>query len=130
VRTVEPPTILVVDDDRANLRTFQRVFRKQHRLLLAGSGAEALQLLGARSSVHLAFVDYTMPQMNGQELLGLLRERHPRVVRFLLTGFVDLPAVLEMRASGLAFDVLPKPWSKDLIETAVSGVIACTQPLP
>lgn len=129
MRIVEFPTILVVDDDLANLRTFQRVFRKRHHLLLAGSGEEALQLLGTRSSVQLAFVDYTMPQMNGQELLGLLRERHPRVVRFLLTGFVDLPAIGEMRASGLVFDVLPKPWSRDLIETAVSGAIACT-PLP
>lgn len=114
----ERPTVLVVDDDPTNLRTFQRVFRKKLRVVVVSSGDEALQLLGSMK-VDLAFVDYTMPRMNGGELLMILRERHPAVVRFLLTGSADLVAITELQGSDLAFGVLPKPWNTPMIEAAV-----------
>lgn len=116
----ECPTILVVDDDVANLRTFQRVFRNKLRIVTAASGAEALDAL-RKQQVDLAFVDYTMPRMDGGELLGILREQHPSIVRFLLTGSSDLEAINQIRGTGLAFAILSKPWSRAMIDDAVSA---------
>lgn len=118
----ERPTVLVVDDDPANLRTFQRVFRRKLRVLAASSGAEALQL-AATTPVDLAFIDYTMPRMTGGQLLVILRERHPEIVRFLLTGSADLAAITEMAGNGLAFGILPKPWNTAMVEAAVRAAM-------
>jgi CheY-like chemotaxis protein len=119
-------TILVVDDDHANLRTFQRVFRRQLRVLVASSGEEALESLGT-ANVDLALVDYAMPQMDGGALLEIVRQRHPSVVRVLLTGSADLDAVREMQRNGLAFAVLRKPWSRAMIDEAILAATRVTQ---
>ena len=116
------PTVLVLDDDVDNLRTFQRVFRKKFRILAALSAEEALALLDT-SEPEVAFVDYTMPKVNGVEFLTMLRERRPEVARYLLTGYGDLDDITRFRNTDLFAGVLNKPWDRADIEGAVAAAV-------
>ncbi len=114
--------VLVVDDDAPNARTFRRVFRERYEVLTALSGAEALALL-ERDPVDAAVVDYSMPGMDGLALLRQIERRSPAVARLLLTGYGDLPEILEARRTGLA-TVLSKPWDRDELELVLEGALA------
>ena len=105
------PKVLVVDDDQLNLRTIERMFRRQLDMRLAPSGEAALELINEGFDV--ALVDYTMPGMTGVELLEELERRSPTTGRILLTAHAHLPEVVAAHASGLAHAVLSKPWERD-----------------
>ena len=105
------PRVLIVDDDALNLRTIERVFRRQFEMRLVSSGEAALEVIDEGFDV--ALVDYTMPGMTGVELLQELARRSPSTGRVLLTAHAHLPEVVEALASGLAHAVLSKPWERD-----------------
>ena len=61
--------MLIVDDEEANLRTLDRLFREEYTVFTASSGAEALRLL-EQHDVAILITDQRMPEMTGLELLG------------------------------------------------------------
>jgi CheY-like chemotaxis protein len=106
------PSVLVVDDEVENLRTFARVFRGHFDVRCASSGLEALGLMRA-APFDVALVDYAMPDMNGLELLARALEVRPTMARMLLTAHADLDEVRAGRGQGLCVHVLRKPWDRD-----------------
>ncbi len=117
------PRVLVVDDDEANLRAFERVFRRQYEVTVAASGEAALRALQA-SAFDVALVDYSMPVMSGIELLRRIEMSHPTVSRIMLTAHADLPEVAATTRSGLALATVMKPWERADIERAVSRALS------
>lgn len=85
-------SILFVDDDDKILRGLKRLLyplQKEWAMSFAGSGVEALQICEkVRPTVIVS--DMRMPGMNGVELLTLVRERFPSIVRVMLTGQPDI----------------------------------------
>ena len=73
-------TLLLVDDEPANLDSLERIFaREGYRTLRAESGAAALDLLRGEP-VDVVLTDLMMPGLSGQELLKGVRAvaRRPR----------------------------------------------------
>lgn len=116
------PAVLIVDDDALVLRAFQRTFGGRFDVTTASSGAEALALL-ARHRVDVAVVDYSMPEMNGVELLRRLAHEHPLVERLIMTAYADLSEVLDLKAVQLVSAVLSKPWDATQVEAAVATAL-------
>ena len=83
------PNILLVDDNRDGL-TVRRILLEEagFRVRTAGSAAEALDLFTS-SRFEIMITDYRMPQMDGTQLIGRIREAHPETRIILLSGFVD-----------------------------------------
>jgi signal transduction histidine kinase len=80
-------TILVVDDQEETLASVKLLLEREgHRVLLADSGARALEIF-ARNEVHLLLVDYFMPRMTGEELIGEVRKVDSSVQIVLQTGY-------------------------------------------
>ena len=67
--------ILIVDDEAANLRALERLFRKDHHVLTAESGSDALALL-EQYDVALLVTDQRMPGMTGLEVARLVLDRN------------------------------------------------------
>lgn len=70
-------TFLVVDDEPNTLELHARIVRAQsasNRVLLAGNGVEALQIL-QQEKVDLVLLDLQMPQMDGFGVLEAMREK-------------------------------------------------------
>ncbi len=110
--------ILVVDDETANLRLLERLFRGTYDVMTADSGSEAKELL----SVHdfsLIICDQRMPGMTGIEFLKIAAEMRPQTVRIMLTGYSDAETLVEAINSGSVYKYITKPWVNDeLLQTA------------
>lgn len=110
--------ILLVDDEAANLRALERLFRDDHEVLTAGSGAEALELL-SQHDVALMITDQRMPVMTGLELVKRTVPMRPRMVRMILTGYTDLEALVEAINCGHVYRYVTKPWSNEELSLTV-----------
>ena len=81
--------ILVVDDERVVRDVLRRLLEKAgHQVLVADGGNEALELY--RKNHHhldLVIVDVMMPDMDGRDVLALMREVNPAVRAVLSSGY-------------------------------------------
>ncbi|MEY2570936.1 MAG: thioredoxin reductase, partial [Acidimicrobiaceae bacterium] len=115
---VRRPAIVAVDDEPAVLaavaRDLRRGFGERYRILRAGSGAEALDLLGqvrARGDqVAMLIADQRMPGLSGTDYLVKARELVPEAKRVLLTAYADTEAAIQaINEVDLDYYLL-KPW--------------------
>jgi len=104
--------LLIVDDEPQNLRALERLFRPHYQVLLANSGAEALEVLRDHD-VAVIITDQRMPGMTGIELLKSTVTLRPRMVRIILTGYTDVDALVEAINCGQVYRYVSKPWSNE-----------------
>ncbi len=108
-------TLLFVDDEKSITKALHRLFRKDgHHIFTASSGMEGLEVLEkAERPVSLIISDQRMPEMNGAQFLEKAKKIFPDAVRFLLTGYSDMDAVVEAVNKGEIHRYLTKPWNDD-----------------
>jgi DNA-binding NtrC family response regulator len=114
--------IMIVDDEPANLRTLERVFRQDYQVVTALSGAEALALL-EQHDIALLISDQRMPAMTGIELMMRTVTLRPQMVKILLTGYTDVDALIDAINSGLVYRYLTKPWNNSDLRLTVSRAL-------
>lgn len=116
--------ILYVDDEWSNRVVFEQSFGSRFRIVSAGSGAEALEIL-KREPIALLVTDQRMPGMSGNELLEHAKALYPNVIRIVLTAFGDLDPILRAVNVGLVARYLLKPWDRaELVEILTWGLEA------
>ena len=114
--------LLIVDDEMPNIRLLERLFQPDYCCLTASSGDEAISLLD-QHEVAVIITDQRMPQMTGIELLKRSADRRPHMVRILLTGYMDLEALVEAVNCGLVYLYVSKPWNNDDLKLRVSRAV-------
>ena len=111
------PNLLIVDDDRINLKLLEGIIRKiDVNLIKALSGAEALEKTHG-IDLALAIIDVRMPLMNGYELALKMNEERPEnkvPVIFLTANIFDKLEVFKGYGSG-AVDYIFKPVSGQIL---------------
>lgn len=114
-----PTTVLVVDDE-ASLRSLvaRRLMQEGYRVLEAGNGVEALELLRAsENDVRLVITDIRMPRMDGYELADRIGDRARSPKMLFISGYgqsgVWLPG-----------SVFGKPFSLDALMDEVRALLA------
>jgi thioredoxin reductase (NADPH) len=116
--TARRPALLVVDDEPPVLRAVQRDLRgrfgEDYRVLRAGSGAEAEELMRELrrrgEALALVLADQRMPGMTGVELLEAARDVFPKAKRALLTAYADTDAAIAAINQAQIDYYLQKPW--------------------
>jgi len=116
-----PVNILLVDDQPAKLLSYEVILRELgENLVMAGSAAEALELL-LKTDVALILMDVCMPELDGFELVKMLRE-HPRFEKIAVI-FVSAIQMSEMdRVRGYetgAVDYIPVPVVPQILRAKV-----------
>ena len=106
------PLILYVDDERANRVVFEASFRAEFNILSAADGEAALRELATRD-VAVLITDMRMPGMTGDELLRIVKDRHPQVIRIVMTAYQDIAPILAAVNEGLVARYIVKPWDRD-----------------
>ncbi len=101
--------VLYVDDEEGNLTAFKASYRRDFDVTTASSAQQALALL-EKQVVHVVLSDQRMPVMSGAEFLAEVRERWPKVIRLMLTGFSDIEAVVDAINKGGIHAYITKPW--------------------
>ena len=116
-------TVLYVDDDKENLRTFRRLFRKQYHVLLAESGEEGLQLLQTHSPIPIIITDQRMPEMTGIEFLEHSIRISPDSIRIIITGFTDVQALIDAINTGRVYRYITKPWDEQELYVTIKRAL-------
>ena len=110
--------ILVVDDEPIVRLTLEELLRLHRFSVTGASSLTEADVLTARESFDLMFVDVHLPDGNGQDFLqrvGALTER-PLVV--MITGYGTIESAVECMRAG-AFDYLIKPFTAGQIEVVL-----------
>lgn len=101
--------VLMVDDDRNLLNSFQRQLRKRINLETATSGADGVQAIRYDGPFAVVVSDMQMPGMNGVEFLSEVRKLSPDTVRIMLTGNANMETAIDAVNDGAIFRFLNKP---------------------
>lgn len=112
-------SILAVDDDVLVLtNTAAMLEDRGHRVMVAYSGSEALDLL-KRHKFDLLITDQGMPGMTGAELIERVQRDYPGLPIVLATGYAELPP-------GLAVNVprISKPFRQEQLLDVVTRAVA------
>lgn len=119
-------SVLVVDDEPGNLSVLRALLAPRYRVLTADGGAAALALLDALPAGHQPSVvlsDQRMPGMTGVELCSQLGRRLPQSIRIIVTGFVDVGAVVDAINSAGIHKFVVKPYDRDQLLLTVERAI-------
>jgi CheY-like chemotaxis protein len=117
-------TILIVEDEEMIRSSARRILERYgYRVLLAGDGEEALQLLRlGQDQVDLIVSDVVMPRLTGRQLLDTLRKAGNRVPFVYTSGYSALDA-RESAELDPSVPLLPKPWSASDLAAMVRQVL-------
>ena len=117
------PHILFVDDEELILSGLKRGMRR-HRsewdMSFASSGADAYDIIAARPT-DIIITDMQMPQMDGAELLEIVRKKSPDTARVVLSGYAKDEVILKV--IGPAHQYLAKPCDFRQIEDTITRIL-------
>jgi len=118
------PRILVIDDDTAVRTTVRHLLeRAGYEIVEAGDGKDAGPLLG---SVDLVITDLPMPEVDGVDLIGLIRREGHKVPVIAMSGGgkVDSKSYLEVARALGAFATIAKPFDLEHLLATVRDALA------
>src|SRR5262245_53187514 len=102
------PTVLVVDDEPAIVDSLQKILERESlRVLTAGSGGEALDII-RREPISVLLTDLMMPGMSGMDLLRASKSVAPETETVLMTAYGTVENAVEAMKQG-AYDFVTKP---------------------
>jgi CheY-like chemotaxis protein/glycine cleavage system H lipoate-binding protein len=123
--------VLVVDDEQIILDSIAKhLKREDYTLHLVLSAEEALELMET-TYIDILLTDLMMPNIDGLELMALVRDKRPKLPVIMITGYATINTALQATQLG-AFDYVAKPFSKkellavikraaDLVRVAKTG---------
>jgi putative two-component system response regulator len=114
--------ILVVDDDATTLHILRNTLKKMSQVTLVNSARQALEFLAqnTQDKPDLILLDVEMPEMNGYELIGILKAnlKYKDIPVIFLTGLEGQDSELTALRLG-ALDYMQKPIIPELVRARV-----------
>lgn len=121
---MERYAVLFVDDEPLVLQGLQRMLRAERQnwsMRFVRSGTEALHVL-ENEAFDAVVSDLRMPEMDGAELLTRVMDRHPHMVRIVLSGEMDRD--LTFKTVHCAHQYLAKPCDADTLKATLGRAFA------
>jgi len=114
--------ILVVDDEVTAGKSIEKVLaRKGFTVDVALSADDGLNKI-EKELFELVLLDIMMPQVNGIELLGIIKERWPNLKVMMVTGYPSIETAVEATRLG-ALDYISKPFTPDELREKVGEAL-------
>jgi DNA-binding NtrC family response regulator len=100
--------ILVVDDDENIRNTMKTILEDEGYIVdLAANGNDAIEKT-KKSSYNIALLDIRLPDMEGMELLKLIKDTVPRTRKIMVTGYPSMQnAIAALNKNADAYLVKP-----------------------
>lgn len=115
-------TILIIDDDRDICLLLKRFLtRHNYDVIEAYSGKKALELL-EETEPSLVMCDFRLEDMEGNTLLGKIKEKYLHLPVIIMTGYSDIKIAVEVMKMG-AFDYITKPLFPDEILVTIKKAL-------
>jgi diguanylate cyclase (GGDEF)-like protein/PAS domain S-box-containing protein len=123
-RTQYKQTILLVDDDPAELTKLQYALQGEGVAVLTARSAEEAHEILAQREVGVVISDQHMPGEDGIDLFARIKQMFPRIVRILLTADVTSTTLVNAINRGEIYRFIIKPWdAKDLREMSREALL-------
>ena len=116
--------ILFVDDEPMVLKGLQRTLRKMRDewdMTFSSSAKEALEILD-QNPTDVIISDMKMPEMDGTQLLAEVKDRHPHIVRLILSGHVEQDTTI--KSVQFAHQCLSKPCDVEVLKQTLAKLFA------
>lgn len=114
--------VLVMEDETTVAKGLEMVLAEEgYQVFLAATGQEALESFHQKS-VDLLVADLRLPDMDGMDVIKLVKDRWPQTQVVVITGYSSINSVVNSMRLG-AFDYLSKPFTEDQIKEAVHNAL-------
>ena len=120
---MEKVKILFIDDEPNIVMGLKRMLhpmRNDWDMYFAGSGPEALKML-ENLQADIIISDMKMPQMDGAQLLSIVKTRYPGIIRIILSGYSEKEFI--MKTSSSAHQFLAKPCKMETLKNTIQRLI-------
>jgi PAS domain S-box-containing protein len=115
------PTVLVVDDDQAVLRSAVRELEALgYAAVPTASGQEALRLIANGLKIDVVLADFAMPEMTGVELAKAIHATYPNLAVIIVTGYGHRETLGEFGEA----QILRKPYTEDGLMKAILAALS------
>jgi len=122
--------VLVVDDTK-NIRMLLTTCLelKGYKVLTAESGKSAINIVKEeKHSIDIIFLDIRMPEMNGTEVLKIIREMGVKCPVIIMTAYATVKNAVDCTKLG-AVVYLQKPFTPDRVSSILEEILTSSESL-
>ncbi|MEC4675382.1 MAG: response regulator [Nitrospirota bacterium] len=110
--------VLVIDDEDIVRTSCSRALTPEgYEVKMARNGFDGLKMI-EEEEFNLVLTDLKMPDMDGIEVLGKIKEEWPGIEVIIITGYQTVDTAVKAIKLG-AFDYIEKPFTPDALVSAV-----------
>lgn len=115
----EKKTILLVEDDEDNRRVMAEILADMgHQVIEMPDVSSALLTVRNSVRIDLVITDYCLPDSNGLDFVGIVRETRPQVPVIMMTAFGNVENYVKSMSLGV-IEYINKPVDKTEFERIV-----------
>jgi DNA-binding NtrC family response regulator len=113
--------ILFVDDDTTILSLVEEYLTAfDYRITVVNDGLKALELI-KDNDFDVVFTDFKMPDINGLELLAVIKEYRPLTEVIIVTGHGTMESAIQAMKYG-SYDYIQKPFKLDVLKILIEKI--------
>lgn len=110
--------ILVIDDELIIRSSCKKILAPEgYEVISAESGKEGIELF-EKEAFNLILLDLKMPDMDGIEVLKIIKDKWPETKIIILTGYSTVETAVNTLRLG-AFNFIEKPFTPDTLLNSV-----------
>lgn len=113
--------ILVIDDDQGICHLLARILQKEGFNVVAETSPSNAINSFKSNNFDLVITDFYMPEMNGLELLGEIKNINPDVDVIVMTAYASIDNAVDAMRKG-AYDYIVKPFQNDDLLLSIKRV--------
>ena len=120
--------VLVIDDTK-NIRMLLTTCLelKGYSVLTAEDGKSAIEIVqDEKDNIEMIFLDIRMPEMNGTEVLKIIREMGIKCPVIIMTAYATVKNAVDCTRLG-AVAYLQKPFSPDRVSCVLNEILTATE---
>ncbi|TNE79043.1 MAG: hybrid sensor histidine kinase/response regulator [Bacteroidetes bacterium] len=110
--------VLYLDDEDNNLQAFKAGFRRNFEIYTVNNAADAFRILD-EIEIHIALADQRMPKMSGVEFFERVHDKHPDVIRILITAYTNSQTIIDAVNKGRIDQYVVKPWDPNFLRNVI-----------
>ena len=117
-KSINKNCVLVVDDNKMSRILLEDIISAQaYTVITAKNGKEGIELFRKYGKqISITFLDYVMPQMSGEEVLGKMLEINKDAIIYMISGYTCEQSVKELLEQG-AKGYINKPFKcKEILD--------------
>jgi len=114
--------ILFVDDDRTILSLVEEYLTAfDYRINVVDNGLKALELIKEKN-FDVVFTDFKMPDIDGLELLSVIKKYRPATEVIMVTGHGTMESAVQAMKFG-SYDYIQKPFKLDILRILIDKIL-------